>query len=448
VLFASRFHPGIAWLTLALAAACAAPGPNQTPATATPNAVQTGQALLTASFASLTPTVTATQTLRVLETLRVSTETPGQTLGVSETPRVSTSMPTPTPSPPPPFSQTGTLTATIAFTPTATLTPTVPLRIGPGNAMSLTQAAVLGPVVISGTRVAKLDQAAWAPDGQLAAAGAAGVLFADPSGLTVTRGYTMGVWTPTLSFSPDGLALALGSVGGTVRLFNRADGALLFQLVQPNLRVSQVRYRPGPPGVLAQLLASLGGDNTIYMWDVAYKKFLGTLSPGPSSAEALEFSGDGQWLAAASGNNVLAWDVNALPAAGWTEPLSPTATLIQDGQVTGLALSRDGFWLAAGNATGTIELWTLPDGQRIGRIAGPSAAAERLAFSPDGRLVAAANADRIIRVWALSSPGAPLAELSGHTNFITSLAFSPDGTALASSGWDGTLRVWEVRSGK
>jgi WD40 repeat protein len=343
-------------------------------------------------------------------------------------------------------------TATRRVTATATLTPTAPLPIVPGNAISLTQ-TVLTQVMLTGTQPARLDQVAWAPDGQLAAAGAAGALFAQGETLTATRGYTMGVWVPSLSFSTDNRALALSSVGGTVRLFSRDNGALLFQLVQPNLRVSQVRYRPGPPGVLAQYLASLGGDNTVYVWDVAYRKFLGTLNPGPSSAEALEISGDGHFLAAASGNTVWVWDMTALPAGGWTGAFAPTLTLTQAGVVTGLALSQDGFLLAASNAAGTIELWTLPGGQPFGAFGRLSALPARLAFSPDGQLVAAAYGDQVIRLWALvaafgTKPGqaaAPLAELGGHTARITSLAFSPDGSVLASSSWDGTVRLWAVR---
>ena len=333
-----------------------------------------------------------------------------------------------------------------------TLTPTAALPIVPGNAISLTQAAVLAQgVVLTGTQPAKLDQVAWAPDGQLAAAGAAGVLFAQGDTLTATHGYTMGVWVPSLSFSTDNRALALSSVGGTVRLFNRQDGALMFQLVQPNLRVAQVRYRPGPPGVLAQYLASLGGDNIVYLWDVAYKKFLGVLKPGLSSADALEISGDGRWLAAASGNAVVVWDMDALRPEGWTTPPAPALTLSQDGAVTALALSQNGLWLAAANANGTIALWVLPAGVMVTRLAQLEAPAQRLAFSPDGQVLASAHGDNRIRLWGwavVSQNNEPAVTLTGHTARITSLAFSPDGSVLASSSWDGTVREWAVGGGQ
>ena len=468
-------------LVLALAAACAAP-PTPSPAlnTATPNGVQTAQALLTLSFAPLTPTTTNTSapndTPAPSQTLSIPTASASPTLSPSDTalptasatappsatapltatrpaPGTATTQHAPYPSRTPLSGRTTatlTATATLSVTATPTLTPTAAPRIVPSNAVSLTQSAVLAQVVISGTPLPRLDQAAWSPDGQLAAVGAPGVLFAQGNiltatiGLTATHGYTMGVWVPSLSFSTDNRALALSSVGGTVRLFNRANGALLFQLVQPNLSVPQVRYRPGPPGVLAQYLASLAGDNQIYIFDVAYRKYMGLLNPGPGGAAALEISGDGQWLAAASGNEVVLWDMNGLPATGWAGPLTPTLRLTQDAAVTGLALSQDGLFLAASNAGGTIEWWTVAAGQRLAVFPRLLPLPERLTFSPDGQLVAAAYSDHVIRLWALAAPQAPLAALPGHTDRITSLAFSPDGRVLASSSWDGTVREWMV----
>ena len=122
--------------------------------------------------------------------------------------------------------------------------------------------------------------------------------------------------------------------------------------------------------------------------------------------------------------------------------MTPSLTLPQAANVTGLALSRDGSWLAAGNAAGTIQLWTLPGGQLFGTFGPLAAPADRLAFSPDGRLLASAHEDHTIRLWGVAGPATSLAALTGHTAVITGLAFSPDGATLASSSWDGTVRLW------
>ena len=45
-----------------------------------------------------------------------------------------------------------------------------------------------------------------------------------------------------------------------------------------------------------------------------------------------------------------------------------------------------------------------------------------------------------------SSTGIELAELSGHSNWITSCNYSPDGLKVASSSLDQTIRIWDRES--
>lgn len=72
-----------------------------------------------------------------------------------------------------------------------------------------------------------------------------------------------------------------------------------------------------------------------------------------------------------------------------------------DQRPTEVAVSADGAWIAAGDVTGAI--WV---------------------FSPDR--------DR------------PVAIMAGHTHLVSTLAFTSDGHTLVSGSWDGDLRFWDL----
>jgi LPXTG-site transpeptidase (sortase) family protein len=68
---------------------------------------------------------------------------------------------------------------------------------------------------------------------------------------------------------------------------------------------------------------------------------------------------------------------------------------------------------------------------------------DAVAFSPDGRLIASGGRDNLVRLWDAAS-GVNLAQMTGHTNWVTRIAFSPDGTKLISGSNDSTVRLWDV----
>jgi WD40 repeat protein len=155
-----------------------------------------------------------------------------------------------------------------------------------------------------------------------------------------------------------------------------------------------------------------------------------------------------------------------------------------------VALAPDGSRLAAATETGTVTLWDLATGARIGQ---PLASVREPAgtFSPDGRMfvtnapdrkhllvlesatawemgrvptekesaslvafdassrfLAAASYDGLVSVWDLNEDEpAPRTSHLGRGN-VNGLAFSPDGTLLVSAHQDGRIVAWDFARGE
>ncbi len=126
-----------------------------------------------------------------------------------------------------------------------------------------------------------------------------------------------------------------------------------------------------------------------------------------------------------------------------------------ESEVTALAVSPDGRWLAVGESGGgRISVWDMDSGQRLSwslpgsnepveYLVGHQFTVWALAFCPEGELLASGAYDNEIRMWDVAT-GMEVGILRGHRSWIRSLDFSPQGNILASSSCDGTIRLWDV----
>ncbi len=163
---------------------------------------------------------------------------------------------------------------------------------------------------------------------------------------------------------------------------------------------------------------------------------------GNISAEvsSVAFSADGVFLAAGSlDGTVRVWQVTTVTTLFTFRSAS--------NRINSIAFAPNGRTLVGGGQDNVVRLWDLGSGQET-QLTGPNAAVREVAYSPDGTRIAAASDDGVIYVWNTSS-GTPVLEnfLGGLTSYATSVAFSPDGRSLAAGSEDDTIRVWDVQTG-
>lgn len=202
-----------------------------------------------------------------------------------------------------------------------------------------------------------------------------------------------------VAFSPDGLTCATGGDDREIRLWNVADGKLLYQLP------------PGHKGALTALhftpqaqLVSEGRDNAIRIWALETSKaaLLATFDRRSGEVANLGVSPDGQRVLFDQGKALRMLSVpGGLTEAVLQNPSSGT------GFSTFALFSPNGqLILTAGPSEGRLQLWQAPEaGNRAHEIfqlvpgereRSPATCA---AFSPDGKLAVTGTRDGQVFVW-------------------------------------------------
>jgi WD40 repeat protein len=301
------------------------------------------------------------------------------------------------------------------------------------NAGRQAEVVVLGDGSMS---TGEVHSVAFHPDGTLAAGWGPGAITL----WDVGRGRPVRVLDSrqssviSLSFKPDGRALAAASLDDTVKLLDLATGEVLADWAGHTGKIVNVAFRPD-----GKVMAAQRDPDTIGFWDVERRMESPSFRPGgpPGEILSLAFSGNGGLLAAGLGDGRV---VLTTP----TGDREIRVVQAQHGGVVSLAVSPDGRTLAAGNRDGSLVVWDVASGSERVVMRRHERGVTGVAFTPDGSQLASSSIDGTVVIWDPAT-GLPGVVLDADDSLVMGLAVSPDGAWLAAGSLDGKVRIWDAR---
>jgi len=242
-----------------------------------------------------------------------------------------------------------------------------------------------------------------------------------------------------IAFSPDGTNVVAANAAGSNIVRRVSDGAIVVSRAAYNTSVG-----PAPVSSIAfsvaRLFASGCDDGTIRVWDSTWTQRWSTNSAHASNVTAVAFSADGSYLATASLDSV----VRLWSTTNWACVRTLTG---HTSGVTAIAFAPNARTIASGAEDGTVKLWDAASGTCVNTVQAHARAVTSLAFSPNGAQLVSGGEDNLLKIWSVGD-GTLLAGSGPHTDCIRAVAISPDGRYIASGADDQTIQIRRLLDGQ
>jgi WD40 repeat protein len=294
-----------------------------------------------------------------------------------------------------------------------------------------------------------VDEAAFSPDGRMIVAvcddytvhrwdAATGKPLGEPLrhlGMNLTTRNKTRV-SLALAVSPDSKKILTGGDDGMARVWDEANGQLLFDPLQHPDWVAYVAFSPDGASVLTGC-----GDGMVRMWDATTGQPLGPPIPHGGGVKQALFSPDGSTiLVGGYERTARLWETSLPRVAG--------PPLHHDNAVMAVAFRGDGQLVATAGKDPVIRLWDVETSKEFGERLSVSGPIRDLAFSPDGRILVAGGHDGTLYFWDIATRKRLFDGPARHQKLIWSIAFSPDGKSVLSGSHDGTALLWDMATGQ
>ena len=243
----------------------------------------------------------------------------------------------------------------------------------------------------------------------------------------------------TLAFSPDQSLLAGGDEAGHLHIWRLDSGEQIHRISAHAGPVTAITFSPA-----SHRLLSCGQDCTAMEWDLAtgdkrqhfqgrLTTLLGTVAYVPTTAALVQAVVVGR-----DEGQLIVWDMaSARPQFIMGEPCETFMAL---------ALSPNGRYLAASDASNTVSIWEVKSRSRLCQITESCAPVESLVFSPDSAALMT-GCDYVVQHWEIPS-GQCLRIWRSDRHPARQLALSTQPRQLLSSHADQTLRCWQFSAAR
>ncbi|MBI5863523.1 MAG: protein kinase [Planctomycetes bacterium] len=241
----------------------------------------------------------------------------------------------------------------------------------------------------------------------------------------------LGISRPS-SLSHDGRKLAVGDLGGTVRIFDAATGQRISSFTGHVGRIRAVAFTDDGRRLWTC------GEEAVRLWEAHPDEGVWTLHLPDTPLHSVAVCPQGDWMVAGGMHGGL-HRIDRASRALVSEVLAEGTT------ISSVAVSPDGAWIAAGTYGNAAYLKPADGDDGLRRLDHPNRVSN-VCFSPDSRWLATSADDAVIRLWRVEDGGL-VREFRGPETRIPQIAFDNAGVLLAAAVRDGTLRVWGVDTG-